>query len=77
VVGPSIVIARFIRAIHPKAPMDHPDKLGGDGPTGSTPYQPIAYRSLRLERPISASTKEMIQNRITTWLSVQPRCSKW
>lgn len=33
-------------------------------------------RNFKLDSPISASTKEMIQNRITTWLSVQPRCSK-
>ena len=34
-------------------------------------------RSFSELNPISARTIAMIQNRITIWLSVQPRCSKW
>src|SRR5215213_4582379 len=43
---------------------------GGDGSHAH-------YRSLRVDRPTSASTTAMIQNRITTCGSVQPSCSKW
>jgi hypothetical protein len=35
-----------------------------------------SQRSFSELNPISASTKLMIQNRITTWLSVQPIISK-
>jgi hypothetical protein len=35
------------------------------------------YRSFSVDRPASASTTEMIQNRITICGSVQPICSKW
>src|SRR3954469_17611005 len=35
------------------------------------------HLSFRVERPASASTKLMIQKRITTVGSDQPRCSKW
>ncbi len=35
------------------------------------------HRSFRVDRPASASTIEMIQNRITICGSVQPFCSKW
>ena len=35
------------------------------------------HRSFRVDRPTSASTTEMIQNRITICGSVQPICSKW
>src|SRR6185369_13115358 len=35
------------------------------------------HRSFSVERPASASTIEMIQNRITICGSVQPFCSKW
>ena len=34
-------------------------------------------RSFSVDRPTSASTTEMIQNRITICGSVQPFCSKW
>src|SRR5438270_9716330 len=35
------------------------------------------HRSFSVARPASASTKLMIQKRITTVGSDQPRCSKW
>src|SRR5690349_5628474 len=41
------------------------ESLGGD------------HLSLRVLRPASASTKLMIQKRMTTVGSDQPRCSKW
>ncbi len=44
--------------------------LAGEGPGGD-------HLSFRVARPASASTKLMIQKRITTVGSDQPRCSKW
>src|SRR5947209_7242841 len=44
--------------------------LAGEGPGGD-------HLILRVERPASASTKLMIQKRITTVGSDQPKCSKW
>ena len=44
--------------------------LAGEGPGGD-------HRSFSVARPASASTKLMIQKRITTVGSDQPRCSKW
>ena len=35
------------------------------------------HRSFSVDRPASASTKAMIQKRITTVGSLQPFCSKW
>ena len=35
------------------------------------------HRSFKVARPASASTKAMIQNRITTVGSAHPICSKW
>ena len=36
-----------------------------------------SHRSFNVERPTSASTKAMIQKRMTIWDSDQPNCSKW
>ena len=44
--------------------------LAGEGARGD-------HRSFSVDRPASASTKLMIQKRITTVGSDQPRCSKW
>ena len=38
---------------------------------------PPCQRSFSVDRPISASTTETIQKRMTTCGSVQPSCSKW
>ncbi len=43
---------------------------------GSRNHHRACHRSLRVERPASASTTAMIQNRITICGSVQPSCSK-
>ena len=50
---------------------EHGDLLAGEG--GDRDH----YRSFSVESPASASTTEMIQNRITICGSVQPSCSKW
>src|SRR5438270_3835613 len=48
----------------------HGVPLAGEGPGGD-------HLSFSVARPASASTKLMIQKRITTVGSDQPRCSKW
>ena len=53
------------------AEAEHRDLLAGE--TGDGDH----YRSFSVERPTSASTTAMIQNRITICGSVQPFCSKW
>ena len=53
------------------AEAEHGDFLSGEA--GDRDH----YRSFSVERPTSASTTEMIQNRITICGSVQPFCSKW
>ena len=37
----------------------------------------LSYRNLSVDKPISASTTEMIQNLTTTVASAHPFCSKW
>ena len=50
---------------------EHGDLSAGEA--GDRDHQ----RSFSVDRPTSASTTEMIQNRITICGSVQPFCSKW
>src|SRR5262249_53761789 len=51
------------------------DFLVGECAGGKHPL--AAYLSLRVERPISARTKAMIQKRMTMVGSFHPFCSKW
>src|SRR4051794_2391857 len=57
------------RQPRPRKPVDRV-MLGGEGAGGD-------HLSLSVARPASASTKLMIQKRITTVGSDQPICSKW
>ena len=47
----------------------------------SSPPKPstehLVYRTFNVANPTSARINEIIQNRITIWLSAQPRFSKW
>src|SRR5215471_12302739 len=60
------------RARQPRpAEAEYGDLLSGEG--GDRNH----HRSLSVDSPTSASTTEIIQNRITICGSVQPSCSKW
>ena len=55
---------------------EHGDFLPGKVVIGIEWLEASCYRNFRVDRPASASTTAMIQNRITICGSVQPSCSK-
>src|SRR5581483_12431517 len=77
--GDDLRAARFQRGTgrdSRTAKAEHRDFFSGKDADRGHRVLVCLYRNFSEESPISASTIEMIQNRITTCASVQPFCSK-